>query len=77
MMVRTQKGKLLIIVGAGISLDAPTLAPSPFRVIKAALSPMLSIPAIHELVSKDERISKILEWPLKQMLPESFYAAIE
>ena len=45
MMVRTQKGKLLIIVGAGISLDAPTLAPSPFRVIKAALSPMLSIPA--------------------------------
>ena len=77
MMVRTQKGKLLIIVGAGISLDAPTLAPSPFRVIKAALSPMLSIPAIHESVSKDERISKILEWPLKQMLPESFYAAIE
>ena len=77
LLSRTQKNRLLIIVGAGISLDAPACAPSPKGIISGALRPLTGSADISAALSDDPLTRNLVNKPLPQMLPESFYSSIE
>ena len=77
LLSRIQPNRLLIIVGAGISFDYPACAPSPKGIISGALRSLTSSADISAALSDDPLTRNLVNEPLPQMLPESFYSSIE